>query len=711
MSTFLSHFSPQRSNPEDLEKILVQREGLLAASVDKLRESARTPNKHHLLFIGPRGAGKTNLVALIHHRLQSQADLAPKVRMAWLNEDETSSSFLKLLLRIYRALAARYPSEFTLSLSTEIIGHPPDLALARLERGFLADLGARTCVVLVENLDHLFDTLPEAELRRWRAFVQNNPVFATVGTAQRLFDGVSNRDHTFFGFFDVHHLRPFSPEDARGLLKKLALLAADDSPRRELLDYLDSPKGHARLNAIHHLTGGNPRLYLILADFLSTRESLDALVPAFEKMADQQLTPYYQERLRWLSTQQREIVEYLCQIQHPIVPVKTIAAALFAEPSSIAGQLKKLREMGYVVGHARGREVYYELAEPLMRLSFQVKDATAHGPAGPAPLRLVVDMLRVWFEQQQLEATLAALHPEASSRAYFALALAENLASGGNLCLELLRNAADGIDPKDCTDEEFEKLEALAEESGDAGDLAVYAQACSARRLHDRAISVWTKVIEHPDCGAELKAIGYFARASIHARCGNLADANRDLTSVIDGPFSAEADKTLGLFLRGIVRLGSGATGEGIADLSAFLGRPIDTVPVVLNELNGRALLATVFPVYFFALSTTTDWQPRAADFVSRFADFGILPHLGNALVAQLPALAASPLKAEALDAWHAGWVAASEGHPEMDLPLRLLKTGLIYHRTQDEGELLRLPSEERRLLRQALKLPEETHD
>ena len=215
MSTFLSHFSPQRSNPEDLEKILVQREDLLAASVAKLRESVLTANKHHLLFIGPRGAGKTNLVALIHHRLQSQPDLAPNLRVAWLNEDETSSSFLKLLLRIYRALAARYPAEFTLSLATEVIGHPADVALANLERAFLAHLGSRTCLVLVENLDHLFDTLPEPELRRWRAFIQNHPVIATVGTAQRLFDGVSSRDHVFFGYFDTHHLKPFSPEDAR----------------------------------------------------------------------------------------------------------------------------------------------------------------------------------------------------------------------------------------------------------------------------------------------------------------------------------------------------------------------------------------------------------------------------------------------------------------------------------------------------------------
>jgi len=708
MSAFLSHFSPQRSSPEDLEKILVQREDLLAASVAKLRESVLTANKHHILLIGPRGAGKTNLVALIHHRLQSQPDLAPSLRVAWLNEDETSSSFLKLLLRIYRALAARYPAEFTLSLATEVIGHSADVALANLERAFLAHLGSRTCLVLVENLDHLFDTLPEPELRRWRAFIQNHPVIATVGTAQRLFDGVSNRDHVFFGFFDTHHLRPFSPEDAREFLKKIALLAEDGSPRRELLAYLDSAKGHARLNAIHHLTGGNPRLYLILADFLTTRETLDALVPAFEKMADQQLTPYYQERLRWLSIQQREIVEYLCQVQHPIVPVKTLAAALFAEHSSIAGQLKKLRKMGYVVGHPRGREVYYELAEPLMRLSFQVKDATTRGTSGPAPLRLIVDMLRVWFEQQQLEDTLAALHPEATSRAYFALALAENLASGTSLCLDILRHSADGIDPKNCTDEEFQNLEALAVESGELADLTHYGDACHERKLHEKAIGTWSKIIEHPNATPPAKTNGYWNRALSYVHAKKIHAAVDDFTVLVKSTQSPEIVKAGALFLRAVLLSSSGKHESCLADLALLLSSPGAPILKKLMETDVAITLSVALTRSLFALNTTTDWQTRATVFVQKWAEFEILPRLGNALVNHLPLLAASPLKPEALDAWHAGWVAASHGHTEMDLPLRLLKTGLVYYRTQDVGELLRLPSEERKLLRKALELPDE---
>ena len=106
---FISRFSPNRTDPEDLERINVQREDLLARSVAALRESVLTENKHHLLFIGPRGCGKSHLLTLIVHRLQGQADLADGLRIAWLNEDQTSTSFLDLLLRICRALAIATP--------------------------------------------------------------------------------------------------------------------------------------------------------------------------------------------------------------------------------------------------------------------------------------------------------------------------------------------------------------------------------------------------------------------------------------------------------------------------------------------------------------------------------------------------------------------------------------------------------------------------
>src|SRR5207248_5927371 len=105
-------FTPSRTAPEVLERIFVQREALLKDAEERLHESAVSGNKHHLLLIGPRGSGKTHFVALVFHRLSRRDDLRDRLRIAWLAEDETTTSFFKLLLRIYRALGEDYPDEF-----------------------------------------------------------------------------------------------------------------------------------------------------------------------------------------------------------------------------------------------------------------------------------------------------------------------------------------------------------------------------------------------------------------------------------------------------------------------------------------------------------------------------------------------------------------------------------------------------------------------
>src|SRR3954463_6547091 len=94
---FIWRFTPSRTDPELLEEIFVQRGPLLADIVERVRESAETGNKHQVLLIGPRGIGKTHLIALLHHRVTQDPALADKVRIAWLLEDETITSFVQLI--------------------------------------------------------------------------------------------------------------------------------------------------------------------------------------------------------------------------------------------------------------------------------------------------------------------------------------------------------------------------------------------------------------------------------------------------------------------------------------------------------------------------------------------------------------------------------------------------------------------------------------
>jgi tetratricopeptide (TPR) repeat protein len=398
--TFLSHFTPSMMQPETLEKIFVQRQSLAQDLVERISESVLTPAKHHALLIGARGMGKTHLVSLIYHRIRAMQNLHDRLLIAWLREEEWGiTSFLDLLLRILRVLAEENPkiaeqSELLYALS-------PEAAEVAATRCLKEIIGDRTLLLLVENLDDLFTGLGEAGQQSLRAFLQETACCTMLATAQRLFSGVSRRTSPFYGFFRPLHLEKLTLEEAIQLVKNIAKLQG----KTDLSAFLQTPTGRARIRAVEHLAGGNHRVYTIFAQFL-TRESLDDLVEPFMQMLDD-LTPYYQARMNWLSPQQRKIVECLCDRRHAVT-VKEIAQRCFISHPTTSSQLKDLREKGYVSAKSVGRESYYELCEPLMRLCIEVKKHRSK------PIQLFVDFLRLWYLPRDLKQQLELLSTNTS---------------------------------------------------------------------------------------------------------------------------------------------------------------------------------------------------------------------------------------------------------------------------------------------------------
>ena len=699
---FLSHFSPQWTDPRYLEDILVQRGDLLAESVAVVRDCVLTDQRHHLLFIGPRGAGKTHLVTLIQHRLSQDAALKDRMRVAWLNEDETATSFLRLLIAIYRSLSERYPEEFSADTISKLAGKDPGAAVEQLTSDLLRDLHGRIIVCLMENLDSLFRSLSVAEQRNWRAFLQNHPVIVTVGTAQALFDGIADQDEPFYGFFDTRHLKPLSADEARDLLERIAVLHG----RMDLADFLRTPTGRARVDAIRALAGGNPRLYLIFSDWLVNAAALDDLVRPFEEMVDRQLTSYYQERLRWLSPQQREIVQFLCRASSP-VSVKHIADGLFTSTNSITGQLRQLRDFRYVDSHPLGREALYELAEPLMRLALQVKETHDR-----RPLALIVDFLRIWHEQQELADRLASSPSDSPARAYLENANRLML-TAPNLCHELFRRDLDLAGPEQCDDIALEKARTVAN-SGEAADLIRLGLILNARKEWEEAIRIFTVLIEGDKAQSVDQIAGaLFSRGVAQGYSGKISEVIPDHTPAIELP---------GVPPEVFAELLSNRASchANLAQHEAVL-RDLGQLFMLLDERASREILSPGLykearEVVTSVFAGTTDparWVQLLTQFTGHFARFGGLTGLGEAAVQHLPEIDISPLNHAAWDAWSNAWESARAALPpehrdQLDIPLRLLRAGIAWLKSKEDAHLLTLPREERRILREALELPAE---
>jgi tetratricopeptide (TPR) repeat protein len=387
----ISAFTPSLMSPQELETILVQRQDLAQELFEKILLSATTPAKHYALLIGMRGMGKTHLVALIYYRLLAELAKTPmlqdKLVIAWLREEEWGvDSWLDLVSRILRALAVEEPQSKLLleELRRISIEDSINRAAANATRLLKEAIGDRTLLLIMENLDDLFKGLGEAGQQQFRSFLQAEQCCTILATTPALFNAVQSRTKPFFGFFNPIYLDRLTVPEAIEMLGKIATLGGQE----DLTSFLQTPLGRARVRAVHHLAGGNPRVYMLFSQFI-TRDALDNLVEAFMKMLDD-LTPYYQARMKELSNQQRKIVELLVDRRHPVM-VKEIAADCFIDAGTAASQLRELRKLGYVEAEQNGRESFYELREVLMRLCLEVKKQRGQW------VEIFVEFLKIWY--------------------------------------------------------------------------------------------------------------------------------------------------------------------------------------------------------------------------------------------------------------------------------------------------------------------------
>ncbi len=371
----ISRFTPSLMSHEDLESVFVQEERvrLLERLVATTRESALTEAKHHSLVIGPRGMGKSHLIALLRHRVAALPELEGKLAVAWLQEDEWGvSGFADLLLRVADALAReeglRRPRPGVLSRTD-----PVAEARAALE----AMVGDRVLLVLAENLDEVFQGLGTRGQQQLRAYLQEGARWTIVATTPSLFSGVSRHTSPFYGFFAPHHLTELTVEECGELMARLlARWGARDSMKGFL--------ARARVRAMHALAGGNPRVFVMLAQLVASG-SVEGATEQILATIDE-LTPYYQARLQLLSEQQRQIVNCLCQDNRTML-VGEIAEACGLSPQGTSVQLRRLEQMGYVRTERYGRTARYETREPILRLSMQLKRHRGE------PARFVVGLL------------------------------------------------------------------------------------------------------------------------------------------------------------------------------------------------------------------------------------------------------------------------------------------------------------------------------
>ena len=385
----ISRFTPSIMPAERLESLFVVRHHILDNLMSSVKELGATPSPHHTLLVGPRGSGKTHLISLVYHRSAHLVEQGrcERLRIAWLPEDPwTIVSYSRLLAAILERLS-------------------PDAELNGVDE---AELDARLRItsredgpilVLMENVDRILEALGDLGQQRFRNLLQTESGILIIGSTTVLDRTLSDHAYPFFGFFDTIRLKPFSPAQARDMLRALA----KESGNEDLANALEGDGARARIHTIAHLAGGQPRLWALLGSALTVDELNDLTNLLLNRFDD--LTPFFQEQLARLSPQQRLVVAELAAADRPLA-VKELAGRIGANQRSAAKTVSDLTDRGWLepvstifANLLDRRRTYYELAEPLARLAFQIKESRGE------PLPLIIDFLVSWFDADQLRSS------------------------------------------------------------------------------------------------------------------------------------------------------------------------------------------------------------------------------------------------------------------------------------------------------------------
>jgi tetratricopeptide (TPR) repeat protein len=394
--------------PEALEGIFVQREDLARAILERVRESATTASPLHTLLVGPRGIGKTYLICLIYHRLREMEDLHDQLVLAWLREEEFgATSFPDLLLRTLRALVAEHKDNNELAGRLQALCNlSPDKVESAALQLLRSLVQGRILLILMENLDDLFQRLGGQGQAQLQRFLRENRYCSILASSRTPLESMPSPGAQSGGVFLVHKLEELSYEESVSLLSKIAEYRGD----RRLSAFISTPEGMACTRALRYLAGGNHRAHMIFSQLLA-RESPDDLIEPLMRTIDD-LTPYYESRMAWLSEEQKKIIAFISECRRP-VPAHEIARHCFVNPEATPLSLEILHKLDLLNAISVGAETYYELREPLMR------------PAGEAqkdrgkPVLLLMDFLRLWYAPAGLQQRLASLPPDAAlERAY-----------------------------------------------------------------------------------------------------------------------------------------------------------------------------------------------------------------------------------------------------------------------------------------------------
>ena len=335
------------TSPERLRHTSVAREHLLDNAIESLRGSVGRKSKNHLLFIGTRGIGKTHLLSRIEDAVQSDKTLGSRVVVVRFPEESNRTlsfaDFLIGMCGILKEILEDEPlwSELFAAVQTE----EDDAKVADTLVPALREQNrrhGRTLLVMLENLGEILgrQIRDKNDVAALRKFLMADNGCLLVSTAPLHFDGITDVGQPFYDFFDIQILETLSFEETVDVIR----LNLEWEERTDILETLEDMR--PRLQALYRMTGGNPRLTMMLYELIA-HESITGVQEQFHLLLDR-ISPFYQGRLNDLAPGQRALLECLASMRDQEKTPAAIAARMRMSQQETSSLLKRLTDARYL---------------------------------------------------------------------------------------------------------------------------------------------------------------------------------------------------------------------------------------------------------------------------------------------------------------------------------------------------------------------------
>jgi uncharacterized protein len=384
-SALIYKYTPGQATPEELTATLVGRHGLLEQMLARIRGWVEGATPEHTLVVGSRGMGKTHLLRVLAHRLETTQDYSNVRPVLFPEESYTIGSFDDLLFQVWRAMPeAKNDPTMTQDARNR------DWVLDRLRE--LHRTRGTKILLLIDGFDLLLCQMRLSDEARLHHLLVQEEYVCLIGAAPRVPTAITEHDRPLFHFLRLERLRPLEPDQANEMLRRRANWVGDE----ELIKRWETLA--PRIRAVSEIAGGNPRLLLMLYQSLQMAE-LPSVIEAFRALLDES-TPFYKNVVENRAPQQRKLLGLAAFHDRGASPSELAAESGLSE-RQVAALLGDLVKAGLLrrVRRPGSRTSAYPFSEPLLRMWLQMRAS----PEGERRVTSIVEFFRIWYARAEPE--------------------------------------------------------------------------------------------------------------------------------------------------------------------------------------------------------------------------------------------------------------------------------------------------------------------